>query len=110
MIEGFTMQTDIDLILRLEKLAHLQLEPDERVQMAADLQKMIGMVQQLQSLDTNGVPPLIYLGMPDRELREDKIGDQLSTEAALSNAPDREGPYFKAPKVSVKPGADSQGV
>jgi aspartyl-tRNA(Asn)/glutamyl-tRNA(Gln) amidotransferase subunit C len=97
------MESNIDLILRLEKLANLQLDPSERAAMASDLEKMIAMISQLSTLDTSGVEPLVYLSTPIDAMRADVPQEPQDPEEALSLAPDRKGPYFIVPKVSMKP-------
>lgn len=93
------MQIDRNLILRLENLARLQLSEDERKLMIQDLNKILGMVEKLNELDTGAVEPLIYLSNQSQQLRCDEVKGQLTPEAALKNAPATEGPYFKVPKV-----------
>lgn len=93
------MQIDTNLILRLEKLSHLQLEDTERARFADDLGKIVDMVNQLQELDTTGVEPLVYLSDRGADLRPDQVTNQVSVSEALSNAPDADGQFFKVPKV-----------
>lgn len=93
------MQIDRNLILRLENLARLQLSEDERQLMMDDLNKILKMVEKLDELDTSNVEPLIYLSNQIQHLRSDKVGNQLSAQDALKNAPISEEPYFKVPKV-----------
>lgn len=97
------MDSKNDLILRLEKLANLQLSPSERVTMAADLEKMISMISTLADLDTTGVEPLVYISEPGLSLREDQEQEPSDANQAVEAAPQREGPYFIVPKVSSKP-------
>jgi aspartyl-tRNA(Asn)/glutamyl-tRNA(Gln) amidotransferase subunit C len=93
------MQVDATLISRLEKLARLQLTDTERTQFASDLTNILTLVEQLQRLDTTGVEPLVYLSEQVNPMREDAIGQHLTTEQALSNAPQQDGQYFRVPKV-----------
>ncbi len=96
------MDINTELILRLEKLANLQLAEQERQRLAADLGKMVDMVNQLQEADTTGVEPLVYLSDRGAVLRPDEVRNQLPTAAALANAPQHNGTYFQVPKVSKK--------
>jgi aspartyl-tRNA(Asn)/glutamyl-tRNA(Gln) amidotransferase subunit C len=93
------MELDNALISRLEKLARLQLADAERAQLGADLQNILNMVDQLQTLDTNGVTPLVYLNEQHNVLREDVVQQQITTEEALANAPKHDAQYFRVPKV-----------
>ncbi len=93
------MQPDIDLISRLEKLARLQLTQPEREQFAADLARILEMVDKLRELDTHQVEPLSYPTEMETVWREDESGVQLSQQEALQNAPKHDGQYFRVPKV-----------
>ena len=97
------MDSKNDLILRLEKLANLQLSPTERVKMAANLDKMISMISSMADLDTEGVEPLVYLSEPALSLREDEEQEPSDANNLVEAAPKLEGPYFVVPKVSSKP-------
>ena len=102
-IEAINMQVDTLLILRLEKLSNLQLEATERERFAGDLDKIVGMINQLQQADTSGVEPLAYLSDRTAAFRQDEINHQLSTSDGLKNAPAQDGKFFRAPKVTSKP-------
>lgn len=90
---------DKDLISGLEKLARLHLSEAERARLGADLERILGFVDQLKSLDTSGVEPLVYLNDEGIPLREDVVGAQLSREEALRTAPEQDGQFFTLPKV-----------
>lgn len=93
------MQIDNALILRIETLARLELTASEREMLTKDLNKILAMVEKMEELDTSNVEPLVYIHDAANVLRADEIGNQVSQEAALANAPDSEGQYFKVPKV-----------
>lgn len=98
-IYPFFMQPDKNLISKLEKLARLQLSEPEREKLNADLQRMIDMVDKLREMDTEGIEPLIYLSSGEQALRPDEVGQQLTQEEALQNAPRQDGQFFRVPKV-----------
>ena len=93
------MNVDKALISKLEKLSNLELDPKEKEQIQEDLTKMLGMVQKIAELDTEGVKPLSHMTSEINEWREDKVQNQLSREEALRNAPEEDGTYIKVPKV-----------
>lgn len=97
------MQVDDALIDKLSKLAMLQFNEEEREEIKADLEKMIGFVDKLKELDTTGVEPLLHMSSNTDILREDVPGNMISREAALQNAPLHDDEYFKVPKVIKKP-------
>lgn len=93
------MLIDNDLILKLEHLARLQLSDAEREELKGDLNKILGMVEKLQEVDTEGVEPLVYITPNASNLRSDNIENQVPRSDALANAPDKNEKYFKVPKV-----------
>lgn len=101
-IEAINMEINSALILRLEKLANLQLTEQERQKLGDDLGKIVDMVNQLQEVNTDGVEPLIYLSDRGAVLRKDEVNHQLDINTALANAPQQDGTYFQVPKVSKK--------
>lgn len=90
---------DDQLISNLEKLARLQLDDEERTALAGDLQKILDMVGRLRQLNTDGVEPLVYLSDGQTTARADEVVGQVTTEAALKNAPSHDDQFFRVPKV-----------
>jgi aspartyl-tRNA(Asn)/glutamyl-tRNA(Gln) amidotransferase subunit C len=97
------MQVDDALIDKLSKLSMLQFNAEEKEEIKADLEKMIGFVDKLKELDTTGTEPLLHMSDEINVLREDIPGNMISREEALKNAPQHDGVYFKVPKVIKKP-------
>lgn len=93
------MKIDQSLILRLEELARLELSVEERERIQGDLERILGMVEKLQEVDTEGVEPLTYISSATNVLRLDEVAHELDREQAMKNAPETDGTYFKVPKV-----------
>jgi aspartyl-tRNA(Asn)/glutamyl-tRNA(Gln) amidotransferase subunit C len=93
------MKIDRDLILRLEKLAMLELSEEERGTMQGEMNDMLGMISKLEELDTSNVKPLIHMTDAKNVFRKDEVQGQVTTEEALKNAPNNNGTFFKVPKV-----------
>ena len=70
--------------------------------MKADLEKIIGFIDKLSEINTDGIEPLIYLNDEVNVLREDEIKAVVSQVEALKNAPDKDSDYFKVPTVLKK--------
>ena len=86
-------------VRQVAKLARLNINDDEVVEMTRQLGAILGFVAQLDELDTSDVEPLAHC-LPIRNvLREDEIRASLSNEDALANAPQRDGEFFAIPKV-----------
>ena len=93
-------------------LANLELTQAERERMLKDLNSILEYIDTLNELDTTDVPPMAQTA--DRfgtdasktgsarfahVMREDRAGRCLPREAALANAPETDGTFFKVPKV-----------
>ena len=63
---------------------------------------MIGFVDKLSEIDTEGIEPLIYLSEEENVLRVDEISNEVSQKNALKNAPEKDSDYFKVPTVLKK--------
>ena len=70
--------------------------------MEEDLNKILNFVDELNTLNTDDVEPLVYINEEVNKLREDKIGEHLTKEKALKNAPAKDSDYFKVPTVLKK--------
>jgi aspartyl-tRNA(Asn)/glutamyl-tRNA(Gln) amidotransferase subunit C len=93
--------TDQD-VAYVADLAHLDLTPEERATFGAQLDSILGYVEQLNELDTSSVAPMAQVLVAQHEnetLRDDVVRPSLSVDAALANAPERGAGYFKVPKV-----------
>lgn len=92
-------------------LANLELTPAESQRFLKDLNSILDYIDTLNELDTANVEPMSQVaaryggeGKPEGErynyaLRPDELRPSLPHEAALQNAPDTDGTYFKVPKV-----------
>ena len=93
------MQVDHALVLRLAKLAKLAPPPERVEQLRGDLIRILDMVEKLNDLDLEAVEPLRYVTDTEQPLRPDAVGQHLDRIAALANAPDPDGQYFRVPRV-----------
>ena len=90
------------LIEDIAALAKLEFDAKSAELMKADLEKIIGFVDKLSEIDTEGVDPLIYLSEEVNVLREDEIRAVISQVEALKNAPQKDSDYFKVSTVLKK--------
>ena len=81
------------------KLAHLHLDETEKKDMEDKLGSILGYMQQLQKIDTTGVEATTHVLPLANVFREDVVGSTLETEKALQQAPERDGNYYKVPKI-----------
>jgi aspartyl-tRNA(Asn)/glutamyl-tRNA(Gln) amidotransferase subunit C len=98
-----SMSLDLATVRRVANLARLHVEDAELPRLQAELNGILGWIEQLQALDTSGVEPMSG-GAPEGQaslpMREDAVTDGGLREAVLANAPDlAEGAFFAVPKV-----------
>jgi aspartyl-tRNA(Asn)/glutamyl-tRNA(Gln) amidotransferase subunit C len=93
------MSLDTATVRRIASLARIRLEDDEVGRMQAELNGILGWIEQLQAVDTTGVEPMAGGGAVSLRMREDAVTDGGIPEQVLANAPDRMGEYFGVPKV-----------
>lgn len=96
------MSLDTATVRRVASLARLHVDDADIAKLQAELNGILGWIEQLQAVNTDGVEPMsggaVGSGGALR-LREDVITDGGIPEKVLANAPDREGEYFGVPKV-----------
>ncbi|NLF80658.1 MAG: Asp-tRNA(Asn)/Glu-tRNA(Gln) amidotransferase subunit GatC [Clostridia bacterium] len=89
----------IDDVEYVASLARLAFSDSEKEDVAVKLDSILGYMQQLQKIDTQGVAATTHVLPLANVFREDEVGATLDTEAALANAPQREDNYFRVPKI-----------
>ena len=96
------MKIDQTLIEKLAKLSQLEFSQEAKSKMEQDLNKILAFVDELNTLNTDDIEPLVYINEEVNKLREDEIGEHLTKEKALKNAPSKDSDYFKVPTVLKK--------
>lgn len=87
---------DIDSIA---KLARISLNSEEKPKLAADLEKILGHINELSKLDTKNVEPTSHVLPIENVFREDAVKPSKVRDEVLDHAPKREGNFFKVPKI-----------
>jgi aspartyl-tRNA(Asn)/glutamyl-tRNA(Gln) amidotransferase subunit C len=97
------MSTPLSLadVERVAALAHLELTEDEKHLFARQLAEILAYAEQVQAIDTSGVPATAHVLARHGAEREDAPKPSLSVADALANAPDAEAEagLFKVPRV-----------
>ena len=86
-------------ILKIAKLAKLELSEEEVEKYARQLDVIVEYVAKLQELDVEGVEPLTHVHDLKNVTRPDDARPSLPREEVLKNAPEEERGYFAVPKV-----------
>ena len=90
---------DKEQVRKVAKLSRLELTEVEVEQMSSQLSAIVGYVEKMNELDTEGVEPLAHCLAVNNVFRADKIKESIGVEKALQNAPERDDEYFKVPKI-----------
>jgi aspartyl-tRNA(Asn)/glutamyl-tRNA(Gln) amidotransferase subunit C len=81
------------------RLARLELSADEKERMRSQLEVILGYIEKLRQVDTEGVPPTAHVLPLANVMREDEIRPSYPVEAMLANAPDPEDGHFRVPRI-----------
>jgi aspartyl-tRNA(Asn)/glutamyl-tRNA(Gln) amidotransferase subunit C len=98
---GGPMQQRIDAeqVRKVARLARLELTEAEVEEFTGQLGSILEYVEKMNELDTSDVEPLAHCLPISNVFRPDEVRESLGTERTLANAPEREGPFFKVPKI-----------
>src|SRR5215813_1015100 len=93
------MSLSIDQVRKVARLARLELSEPDLARMQQQLSAILDYVEQLNTLDTEGVEPLAHPLPVQNVFRPDEEAPSLPVDAALANAPQRVENYFGVPAV-----------
>jgi aspartyl-tRNA(Asn)/glutamyl-tRNA(Gln) amidotransferase subunit C len=88
---------DRAVVTHVAKLASLSLSDSETDRFAAELDRIVAHVQELDQLDTRDVPATAHVQIDKTPWREDAVRPGLSHDDALSQAPQVEEQGFAVP-------------
>ena len=87
---------------RMAELARLELTGQEIEDLQRDLSEILEYVDQLNQLDTTGVPPTAHALVGRDVLREDEAEPSMPQEDTLANAPHVQDGFFRVHAVFEK--------
>jgi aspartyl-tRNA(Asn)/glutamyl-tRNA(Gln) amidotransferase subunit C len=88
-----------DEVLHVARLARLSLSLAEADTMREQLANILSHIRQLDRLDTADVVPTSHAVEMGAPFREDSVHPFGKKEEILKNAPDREGDFFRVPRI-----------
>ncbi|HCO92783.1 MAG TPA: Asp-tRNA(Asn)/Glu-tRNA(Gln) amidotransferase GatCAB subunit C [Phycisphaerales bacterium] len=86
-------------VRKVAKLARLELTDAEVQEFTGQLSAILEYVEKMNELDTGNVEPLAHCLPISNVFRKDCVKESLGTEKTLANAPQRDGEFFKVPKI-----------
>lgn len=92
------MPVDID-IAKVAHLARLALTEAELSEYGAQLEDILEHAERVGALPTEGVPPTSHPLPMTNAFRPDEVRASLDRDEVLQQAPDREGEYFRVPRI-----------
>ena len=93
------MSVSPEQVRHIAKLARIALSEEELECIGPELNNILGWIEQLGEVDTDGVEPLATVIDQKMRLREDVVDDGDVRDKVLANAPDAQHGFFAVPKV-----------
>lgn len=88
-----------DDVRHVAELARLAVSDHELEGFAEQLSRILEAMDKLRALDTSGIEPTAHILPLRNAWREDEPRPGLINDEALANAPERDGPCFRVPKI-----------
>jgi len=96
------MKITDEVVDHIAHLARLEFIGNEKEEIKQDMEKIIAFMDKLNTVNTDGVEPLMFMSDAVNVLRDDVAEATVSKEEALKNAPKKDSDYFRIPKVLTK--------
>ena len=93
------MYVTTEQVRHIARLARIAMSDAEIEALAPELNNILGWVEQLAEVDTEGVEPLTAVIEQKLRLRDDVVNDGECRDEVLVNAPDAQHGFFAVPKV-----------
>ena len=93
------MSVTNEQVRHIAKLARIAMSDEEIERLAPELNNILGWVEQLAEVNTEGVEPLTAVIDLKLRLRDDVVNDGNIRDAILANAPEAQHGFFAVPKV-----------
>ena len=81
------------------RLARLEFSEQENEMYTDQLSNILTYVEKLNELDATGVEPTAHVLDIINVMRDDVVGENLTQERALANAPEKAAGHYKVPKI-----------
>jgi len=84
---------------QVARLARLALEEEELDALTGQMDAILGYVEKLNALNTDGIVPTAHAVPMENAFRADEVKPSIGVEKALQNAPAAGNGCFKVPRV-----------
>lgn len=99
LMELTTMNITIADVEHVARLARLDLSAAEKKLFAEQMDTILGYVEKLKGLNTDGILPTSHAVPMENAFRADQTCPSIGVEKALANAPDKLASFYRVPKV-----------
>lgn len=93
------MSVDAGTVAKVAHLARIAVDDAEAETLTAELNAILGFVEELAEVDVDGIEPMTSVVAATLRMRDDVVTDGGDPAPVLANAPASEGGYFVVPKV-----------
>jgi aspartyl-tRNA(Asn)/glutamyl-tRNA(Gln) amidotransferase subunit C len=93
------MALDKKTVARIAALARIKVPEVEQEPLARELSNIIGWIEQLNEVPTDGVEPMTSVVHMTLPMRDDAVTDGDCRDRILANAPQQAQGFFVVPKV-----------
>jgi aspartyl-tRNA(Asn)/glutamyl-tRNA(Gln) amidotransferase subunit C len=93
------MSVDKDTVRRVARLARIAVSDDEIAALQADLNGILGFVEQLGAVNVDGVEPMTTVVAMTMKMRDDVVTEGDAADQVVANAPATADHFFRVPKV-----------
>ena len=93
------MSVSSEQVRHIANLARIAMSEEELERLVPELNNILGWVEQLGEVNTDGVEPLTAVIEQKLRLRDDEVTAGNIRDEILENAPDAEHGFFAVPKV-----------
>ena len=93
------MPVSTEQVRHIAKLARIAMSDEELERLVPELNNILGWVEQLGEVDTDGVEPLATVIDQKLRLRDDVVTEGDIRDEVLANAPEAQHGFFAVPKV-----------
>ena len=93
------MSVDKETVAKIARLARVRVDESHEEALAKELTNILGWIEQLSELDTDGVEPMTSVVSMQLPLRDDKVTDGGYPDKVTANAPEAAHGFYAVPKV-----------
>jgi aspartyl-tRNA(Asn)/glutamyl-tRNA(Gln) amidotransferase subunit C len=93
------MAVDKNTVAQIAKLARIKVDDAQQEALTKELSNILGWIDELGELDTEGVQPMTSVVEVQHSLRKDAVKDGDRQDDILKNAPESKQGYFVVPRV-----------